>query len=136
MPVGRVVGGESPLDRIPGEPRLNADVVSNIGVVVVIDEWVMNHRVVENHGGDYQDKAENKGSLLSSSEPGSSEPACSRRRRSPLLRFCTNTLGFQAGRSHSSPLFRRVYSMGAFFLRLNVEQESPEPSRLLKKSEQ
>src|ERR1039457_3902507 len=105
MPVGRVVSGESPLDRIPGEPRLNADVVNNIGVVVVIDEWVMNRRVVENHGGYYQDKAENKGSLLSSSEPVSSEAARSRLRQSPLLRFFANMLGFQTSRSHSSPVF-------------------------------
>ncbi len=112
MPVGRVVGGESPRDRIPGEPRLNVDVVSNIGVVVVIDEGVMNRRVVENDGGDDQDKAENQGSLLRPSEPGPSEAARCRLRRSALLRFLANMFGFQTSSSHSSPVFDEYIRWG------------------------
>ena len=56
-------------------------------VLVVIDERMMDRRIVENEGGDYEDKAENQGPLLCSNEPESSEPAGCRLRRSPLLRF-------------------------------------------------
>src|ERR1039458_7633850 len=115
MPIGSIVGGESPRDRIPVKPGLSVDILGDIDVIVVIDEWVLDRRVVKNDGGDYQDKAENKRSLLRSCEPGSSEPgssepgsseaARSRLRQSPLLRFLARMFGFQASRSHSSPVF-------------------------------
>ena len=64
MPIGLIVSGESPRDRVPGEPGLNVEVLGDIAVVVVIDERVMNRRIVKNDGGDHEDKTENKGSLL------------------------------------------------------------------------
>jgi hypothetical protein len=84
---------------------LNVVVLGDIAVVVVIDERMMDRRIVENEGGDYEDKAENQGPLLCSNEPESSEPAGCRLRRSPLLRFVAKMLGFHASRSHSSPVF-------------------------------
>src|ERR1017187_6498602 len=110
MPIGRVIGGERPLYRVPVEPALNVDVFRHKAVVVVIDKRVMNRRVVKSDGGDCQDKAENQRSPLrsrgpGSSGPGSGEPARSRLRQSPLLRFLASMLGFQTSRSHSSPVF-------------------------------
>ena len=60
MPVGLIVGGESPGDRFPAEPCLNVNVLRDVAVVVVIDERMMNRRVVESDGGNDQDKTENK----------------------------------------------------------------------------
>ena len=100
MPIGLIVGGESPRDRVPGEPRLNVVVLGDIAVVVVIDERVMNRRVVKSRGGDYEDKAENQGTLR-----WLSEQALCRLRRSPLFGSFANMLGFQTSRSHSSPVF-------------------------------
>ena len=100
MPVVLLVGGESPLDRVPSEPGLNVEVVSYIAAVVVVDERMMNRRVVKNDGDDYENKTQNKCSLR-----WSSEQACPGLRRSPLLEFRTNMLGFQTSRSHSSPVW-------------------------------
>src|ERR1035437_3520383 len=100
MPIGLIVAGESPLDHVPVEPGLNVNVISYVAVIVIIDERVMKCRVVERDGGDDQEKTQNKYSLR-----WSSEQACPRLRRSPLPGICTNILGFQTSRSHSSPVF-------------------------------
>ena len=47
MPIGLIVGGECPLDRVPVEPVLNVNVLGDIAIVVVIDERMMNRRVVK-----------------------------------------------------------------------------------------
>src|SRR5271169_4848030 len=100
MPIGLIVSGERPLDRVPAEPALNVNVLGYIAIIVIVDEWMMNRRVVKNDGGDYKDKAKNEWSI-----PCSTEQACPRLRRSSLPGFCMNMLGFQASRSHSSPIF-------------------------------
>ena len=64
MPIGLIVGGECPLDRIPAEPVLNVDVLGYVAVVVVIDKRMMNRRVVKNDGGDYKNKTENGGRVF------------------------------------------------------------------------
>src|SRR5664280_3514412 len=112
MPIGLIVAGESPLDRVPVESGLNVDIFRDVGVVVVIDEWVMRRRVVERDGGDDQEKTKNKYSLR-----WSCKPTRPRLRRSPLLGFCTKMLGFQTSRSHSSPICDE-YIRWAFLMRL------------------
>ena len=84
MPVVLLVGGESPLDRVPSEPGLNVEVVSYIAAVVVVDERMMNRRVVKNDGDDYENKTQNKCSLRWSSEQ--------------LVRGCGGTLFLNFGR--------------------------------------
>ena len=124
MPIGLIVAGESPLDRVPVEPGLNVDIFRDVGVVVVIDEWVMNRRVVERGGSDYQQKTENKYSLR-----WSSEQARPQRRRSLLLGFCTKMLGLQTSRSHSSPVCDE-YIRWVFLMRLESRFGQSGPSNL------
>ncbi len=99
MPIGLIVGGESPRYRVPSETCLNVEVVRDIAIVVVIDERMLNRRIVKNDGCDHEDKTQNKDLLLRSSEPFRSGVG-----GSPLLRFAKMP-GFHASRSHSSPVF-------------------------------
>ena len=99
MPIGLIVGGESPRDRVPSEARLNVEVVRDIAIVVVIDERMMNRRMVKNDGCDHEDKTQNEGLILRSSEPARSGEDEVR------FRILQNMPGFHASRSHSSPVF-------------------------------
>ena len=64
MPIDEFEGGERPLHRVPGQAGLNMSILGYVGVVVVIDEWMVADRVVERNRRNRQNKSQNPGSPL------------------------------------------------------------------------
>src|ERR1700733_2576707 len=56
MPIRLIVSCESPLDRVPGEARAYVLILENVAFVVVVDEAVVGHGVVdgEDDCGQYE----------------------------------------------------------------------------------
>jgi hypothetical protein len=63
MPVGFVEAAERPLDRLPMKSSANVGVVGDVAVVVEINKWMMNDRVVQRESCDDEKKAENEVAL-------------------------------------------------------------------------
>ena len=61
MPVGLLEGRERPRDRVPCQPSLHVHVVGHVTVIVIVDERMTVHRIVERDRGNRQQQAEKQG---------------------------------------------------------------------------
>ena len=86
MPVGLIVSGERPLDRVPLQAGLHVHVFRDVDGVVVVDERMLVYRIVEREGRDRQQKAQDPGPRLDPIDPSRVGPGLSSRRRYQINR--------------------------------------------------
>ncbi len=55
MPIGFIVSGECPPNGVPVQAGFHVDVVADVAVVIVIDEWMMAYRVVKRERCNYEE---------------------------------------------------------------------------------
>src|SRR5215467_13706174 len=63
MPVCLVGGRHRPLDRVPTQPFVNVNVVGDVSGIVIVREWMLVDRVVDRHGCDDDQEADDDLSL-------------------------------------------------------------------------
>src|SRR5271167_2250 len=96
MPVGRIVGGEGPCQRVPGQTRFHVEVIGHIFVVIVVDEWMVIYRKVQCKSRPYEEKTEKK-----YQPPSRGNLARVETNATPLRNFFL-LLGSRSGRSQSA----------------------------------